>query len=66
VDGYYLSTFGQTIADRISIVYCDTPFDFNENIDALARYTERVRKYVYSALDEEEVLVSVMPVYHTQ
>jgi len=66
VDGYYLSTFGQTIADRIIIVYCDTPLDFHENLDALARYTERLREYVYSALDEEEVLVSVLPVYHSQ
>jgi hypothetical protein len=65
VDGYYLSTFGQTIADRILIVYCDAPFDFHENIGALAKYAGRLREYVFSAL-EEEVFVSVLPVYHSQ
>jgi hypothetical protein len=65
IDGYYLSTFGEVIADRIIIVYSDTEFDFQENIDALAKYTENLRKYAFDALDEEEILIAVWPVHHS-
>ncbi len=65
IDGYYLSTFGQVIADRIILVYSDTPFEFQENIDGLAKYADNLRRYAFDALDEEEILVAVWPVHHS-
>lgn len=65
LDGYYLSKFGQTIPDRISIVYTDTPFDFQRNIDALSRYADKLRENAFEALREEAILVAVLPVYHS-
>lgn len=65
LDGYYLSKFGQTIPDRISIVYTDTPFNFQQNMDAVAEYADKVRESAFKALDEEAILVAVLPVYHS-
>ena len=65
MDGYYLSKYGHPIADRIVVVYSDTPFDFQENIKVLERYADNLRKYAFEALDEEEILLAVWPVYHS-
>ena len=65
LDGNYLSKFGQVIYDRINIVYTDIPIDFQENISSVSRYADRLREAAFEALDEETVLVSVWPVYHS-
>lgn len=65
VDGYYLSDGGQSIADRIIIVYSDTTFDFRENLDSLTEYADDLREYAFNALDEEEILVACWPVHQS-
>ena len=55
LDGKYLSKFSQIITDRITLIYTDTSFDFQENLDPLARYSDKLRESVFNALEEERV-----------
>lgn len=66
LDGHYLSNFGQIIPDRVNLVYTDTSFNFQENTDALADYTDKLRESAFKALKEEAILVAIWPVYHSQ
>ncbi len=66
LDGKYLSRFGQIISDRVTLIYTDTSFDFQENLDAVARYTDKLRESAFNALDEESILVAVWSVYHSK
>ena len=65
LDGNYLSKFGQIIADRINLIYTDTPVDFQENFSAISNYTDELRKAAFEGLEEEAVLVAVWQVYHS-
>ena len=64
LDGSYLAQNGQTIRDRINLLYSDTPFSLEENADELSTYMAKLRQAVLDALQEEAVLVVVVPVYH--
>lgn len=66
IDGHYLSKFGQIIPDRVNLVYVDTPFDFRDNAESIAGYTDKLRENAYKALDEEAILVAFWPVYHSE
>lgn len=37
LDGSYLSQLGLTIRDRISLIYTDAPFAFDENFQTLSK-----------------------------
>ena len=41
IKGLYLESEGATDFDRVSLVYADTPFDFDQNFGALSKYTDR-------------------------
>ena len=64
LDGSYLAQNGQTVRDRINLLYTDTPFSLEENADELSAYMAKLRQAVLEALQEEAVLVVVLPVYH--
>lgn len=65
LDGHYLSDSGEAVPDPITIIYSDTPFDLEENRNSLAIYTDRLREYAFEALEEESILVAVLPVHHS-
>ncbi len=65
LNGKYLSNFGQIINDRITLIYTDTPFDLPENFDAVSNYSDKLRESSFQSLDEEAILVTVWPVYHS-
>lgn len=65
-DGSYLADSGVSIKEGIFVVYTDTDFDFQENFEALGEYADKLRQDVYRALEEEEILVTVCPVYHSE
>ena len=65
VEGSYLSFDGSQVADRVSVVYADAPFEFKENFNVLSKYADELREAAFEALDEETVLVVSMKVYHT-
>ncbi len=64
VDGSYLSLDGSPISDRISILYSDAPFEFDEHFLTISRYADELREAVLEALEEEAVLVVAMKVFH--
>ena len=65
LDGKYLSGYGQVINDRVTLIYTDTPFDLNENLDSVSIYSDKLRESTFQSLNEEAVLVVVWPVYHS-
>jgi len=65
LDGSYLSNFGEKIQDRINLIYTDTPYSFQENVELLSNYTDEIRKAAFVALEEEVVLIVIWQVYHS-
>ena len=67
LNGTYLSGEGQVIADRVSLVWCDTIFSWNsrrERAELLA-YAAQLKRFLEMHLVEEEtILIAVVPVYH--
>ena len=66
LDGSYLAQNGQTVRDRINLLYTDTPFSLEDNEDQLSSYMSKLRQAVLDALQEEAVLVVALPIYHPE
>jgi len=66
LDGSYLAQTGQTMRDRINLLYTDTPFSLEDNADEVSAYMAKLRQAVLDALQEEAVLVVALPVYHAE
>jgi hypothetical protein len=66
LDGSYLAQNGQSVRDRINLLYTDTPFSLEENLDEVSAYMAKLRQAVIDALQEEAVLVVALPVYHLE
>lgn len=65
IKGLYLSSDEETDADKINLVYADTPFDFEKNFEALSKYTDELREAALQATEEESVLIVVHEIYHS-
>lgn len=65
IKGLYVGADRKTDADRVNLVYADTPFDFDKNFKDITRYTEELRGAALAASDEESVLIVVHEVYHS-
>lgn len=65
LDGNYLSKSGVKIHDRITIIYTDSPYSFQENIAILSSYTDKIRASAYDALSEEAILLVAFEVFHS-
>jgi len=66
LDGSYLAQNGQTVRDRINLLYTDTPFSLEENADQVSSYMAKLRQAVLAAIEEEAVLVVALPVFHAE
>jgi hypothetical protein len=66
VDGFYRERSGTTERDPINLVYCDTTLSLSEHREELADFVEKLRQGALSTLDEESVLISVIPIYHAE
>ena len=64
LDGAYLSQSGVQIHDRINILYSDIPLTVSAHFAVLGQYADYLRKAALDALDEEAILVAIMPVFH--
>ena len=65
IKGLYLGSDGKTDFDRVSLLYADTPFDFDEYFGDLSDYTDQLREAALEASDEESVLIVVHEIYHS-
>lgn len=67
--GYYLSEANEIIDDRVSVVYCDFPLNWNsraERAEALS-YCASLQGFLLDSLWEEEaILVAAHSVSHTK
>ena len=66
LDGAYLSELGDVVPDYINLIYTDVPLSFQANFETISSYTDEVRRSVFAALDEEAVLVTAHPVFHSE
>jgi tRNA G10 N-methylase Trm11 len=53
------------LQDRISVIYTDTPYGFNENFEIISKYADKLRQAASKALEEEAILVVVYSIYHS-
>jgi hypothetical protein len=65
IKGLYLSADGKTDADKIILLYADTPFEFRKNCAALAKYTDELREVAHQTTNEESILIVVHEIYHS-
>ena len=65
IKGMYLGSDYKTDVEPVSLVYSDTPFDFEENFDAIEQYTEELRAAALEASEEESILIVVHEIYHS-
>lgn len=65
IKGLYTDADGKTDHDRISLVYADTPFEFDEYFDELSVYTDELRSAALEASEEESILIAVQAIYHS-
>jgi len=66
LDGNYLSPSGAHIEDRISLIYTDTPYLFEDNFEIISNYAYKLKAAVFAALEEDTILVAVMKAYHAE
>ena len=65
IKGMYLGSDYKTDVEPVSLVYSDTPFDFEENFDAIEQYTDELRAAALEASEEESILIVVHEIYHS-
>ena len=65
IKGLYLSADGKTDADKIVLIYADTPFEFRKNRAALSKYTDELRDVAFKTTNEESILIVVHEIYHS-
>jgi hypothetical protein len=65
IKGLYLSSDDSVANEPISLVYSDTPFDFDLHFNEISRYTDELRQAALETSDEESILVVVHEVYHS-
>ena len=63
--GSYLSAEGSRETESINLVYADTPFDIEETMDDLMRYTDGLKAAALDVTSEESILIAVHEIYHS-
>jgi hypothetical protein len=48
------------------LIYTDTPYSFEEHVEIISTYAEKLKDAAFAALEEEAVLVAVVKVYHSE
>ena len=65
IKGLYLSTDRVAAADKINLIYADTPFEFDTWSENLSKYRNGLKHLVLESSDEESVLIVVHQIYHS-
>ena len=65
IKGLYLGSDDTTDEDKVSLVYSDTPFDFDNHFEELSSYTDELREAALEASEEESILIVVHGIYHS-
>ena len=64
--GYYLSQASEIIDDRVSVVYCDFPLNWNNRAERneVLQYCAGLQTFLLENLWEEAILIAAYPVSH--
>ena len=65
IKGLYLSEKNKPDADKIVLIYADTPFEFRRNRAAIGKYTDELKDVAFQTTDEESILIVVHEIYHS-
>jgi hypothetical protein len=65
IKGNYLSTDATRETEAINLIYADTPFDLDENIEGLSRYVDTLKSVALATTNEESVLMVVHEIFHS-
>lgn len=65
LDGSYLSQAGLKLQDRVTLIYTDAPYGLKDNFEIISRYADELKDATFQALEEEEILVVALQVYHS-
>jgi hypothetical protein len=65
IKGSYMAADRTSETEEINLVYADVPFGFDENLEALSRYTDSLKRVALKATKEESVLIVVHQVFHS-
>ena len=65
IKGLYLSDENKADADKIVLVYADTPFEFRRNRAALGKYADELKDVAFQTTSEESILIVVHEIYHS-
>lgn len=64
LDGSYLSRLGIQVRNRISLWYSDIPISLRQQFELAGRFADHLRDVAFCALQEEAILVVLLPVFH--
>ena len=64
LDGSYLLPSREEALDRVNLLYADTPFPFDANVDRLSEYIDGLRYVIAAALKAEEIIPVVVYKVH--
>ena len=53
-------------SDQVTVIYTDAPYSFSQNLSLLSIFADELRAKAEEMLEEEAILVVVMPVYHSE
>ena len=64
--GYYLSQANEIIDDRVSVIYCDFPMNWNKPAERneVLKYCAGLQTFLLENLWEEAILIAAYPVSH--
>ena len=65
IKGLYMAANEKADADKIVLIYADTPFEFHPNRKALSKYTDELREVSHLTTEEESILIVVHEIYHS-
>ena len=63
--GSYLSSDGTRETESINLIYADTPFEPDGNVEALSNYTDKLKSVALEVTSEESILIVVHEIFHS-
>ncbi|MGI8811623.1 MAG: hypothetical protein ACR2IH_03740 [Pyrinomonadaceae bacterium] len=65
IKGLYVGSNDEPATDQIDLVYADTPFKLDGNLQAVLDYIDQLQAAAIEASQEESILVVVHEIYHS-
>ena len=65
IKGLYTGVNGEPATDQIDLVYADTSFKLDGNLQVVSDYIDQLRAAAIEASHEESILVVVHEIYHS-